>query len=358
MQYIITWFLIFIGLIFKKTKLVYFFQFLWIWIVLGWNNGGPDYFNYLIDYNYISSAGQFVSNAEILYQFTVKTLSSMGLDFHTYQIITTFIGLTLISSTIFKYTKNTSFVMSLFMIFPLLDAIIQRQNFIAMSIIIFGIRYLISDKKTDRFKYVLTVIIATGFHISALYYMILIFAPLINFKKLKRLNFAGFVVLLFTLPILPGIINSLLSNYSVGIYFDDSNSLSSNYKSVVLILWQFCGTGLIIKLKSKVEQSNYKVQNSRQYQDIVFKSFLFMLPITALYFYNINFIRYFRNLLPLAYIAFSRVSTQKGKFSIYTLTFISYVLLSSAYLYMISGDSFTTVYKAVFENNIIFDLFN
>ena len=93
------------------------------------------------------------------------------------------IGLLLISSTILKYSKKPSFVLSLFYIFPLVDAVIQKRNFISFAIIIYAVRYLF-DKKSN-FKYIIFCVLATGFHSSSIIYILLLFVNYFKSLKLK-----------------------------------------------------------------------------------------------------------------------------------------------------------------------------
>lgn len=158
-----------------------------MWLLFGWNRWNADYYGYQQTYYSIGSYNvfyEYFEQFEIGYRYFCRFMFSLGVDYDTFLIIYSLIGLLLIGSTIIKFTNKPGYVLALYFIYPFLMDIVQIRNFMAMAFIIFGIRYLFSSRKVDQFKYVFFVFLAASFQSVGLFYLILLFAKMQSVKKL------------------------------------------------------------------------------------------------------------------------------------------------------------------------------
>ena len=198
MAYIISIFFILFNFIIswskKNSKIIAFLFLVFMWLLFWGNYKNADYINY---YNFFISytfGGNIILSSEIGYQLLNKVIAYFTNDFAVFRLIISLLGLGLISSTVEKYTKYTGIVYVLYFIYPFLLDIVQIRNFLAMSIFIFSIRYLISEKKEDNFKYILCILIASSIHYAAILYLPLIFISKFKAKGLIYVSFALMVI--------------------------------------------------------------------------------------------------------------------------------------------------------------------
>lgn len=106
----------------------------------------------------------------------------MHLNFYTFKILTFFICILFIYKAFRKYTYNFSLFLLFFLGYEIFFDGIQIRNFIAISIVIYGIPYLLNNNIKGTIKYLVCVMVAFLFHSSAIAFVIL---GLVNmdFKK-------------------------------------------------------------------------------------------------------------------------------------------------------------------------------
>src|SRR5665648_248918 len=152
-----------------------------MWILYGWNTGNADFINYNIEYN-LNAVSSINYSQEIGFQLLCKLFYALGLEYNKFLIVISIVGLVLITSTVIRYTKNVAFVLAMYFLFPFMDDVVQVRNFLAMSIIIFALRFLIEKKKWSRTKYIIFVMIAFTFHYIALFYFLFLLTEVRNTK--------------------------------------------------------------------------------------------------------------------------------------------------------------------------------
>ena len=221
---IISVILVILGFIYKNNKKVFNLQFLWMWILTAFNNGGPDYdgyqdmfkaFSLHLDFNFLTSGK--------LYSLGAYLFNKIGLSLEEYIFFTTTIALLIIYCLIKKYSLNFGFVNSCLILFPLTDNIIQKRNFLAMAAILYGISFLIEKKRNYIAKFLFFVLISYNFHILGIIYLFLILIPYFSLKNIKIISYIGTILIMIINPFLDKVAKFCFSFASskVQLYFEN-----------------------------------------------------------------------------------------------------------------------------------------
>lgn len=148
-----------------------------------------------------------------------------------YFIFTAFLSTILIGITILKYSKNKWISIYVYLTFPLffLNSMSVIRNFVAISIVVYSIKYII-DKKLVRF--VIAVILAAGFHQSA--YIALLLYPLSRLKLNKKL----YLLILVIIPLMKNLL--LVGMYKIlpyyYIYLRETSNREGRFAIIVILL--------------------------------------------------------------------------------------------------------------------------
>ena len=225
-------------------------------------------FQYNIGGDYLIYKRFFISNSEYLdsrridlgYQFLIRTLSSIGLNFQSvYLVSAIFIGITFYRSTIhYKKHLNIPEVYLIFLFFSLLyfDYLGVIRQAIAQSIVFYAATWILR-KKTSIF--ILLTCIAAFIHVSAILALILI--PILSGQTGKKtyytmlilsilflyfggVKFFGSIFLEYKLPFYTYFYSSIWMDKAPGFYS----------QSIALVL-VFFGWGLVYFNKySKIDK--------------------------------------------------------------------------------------------------------
>lgn len=128
----------------KHSKLIFTLTFIFMWVLYFGNTGNPDLLSYESIYNTDNTT------LEIGFRFIINLSKHFNIDFKTFVCIMSLICLLLVFGTISKFTTNTNYVIAFYFIYPFVLDVIQLRNFMALSIVIFSMRFLlINDKKIN-----------------------------------------------------------------------------------------------------------------------------------------------------------------------------------------------------------------
>lgn len=359
MAYLIAAFLMILGIVKKKSKLLFILQIVWLWIFMGGNNVNADYANYEYRYKLISMSG-IKLNREVLYDIFSFLSQLLGFNYVGFRMLIVAIALLLIGITLKKYSYNPCFALSLFMLYPLLDSIIQMRTLITMAILVFSIKYLIEDKRGNTIKFIICILIASGFHNLALFYLILVLSKFCDIKQCAKVSAIMLVVSIVAVSVLPQMAALIISKENVTAYFDSPNRLSI-YKVIGIIIWQLCGmiltflvNGKIMKGKVSFVTSNNEINKENKAINTISKINVLLSVIFPFYIFSSLFMRVYRSTLLLNYLAFSNKSKQGRKYNVTIpeLLFVLYALLTFIYFNCISNNMFETIVRVIYENNI------
>lgn len=344
---IITIILILSGFIFKESKILFTIQFIWMWILQALNTGGIDFSINEQIFDYASSEVNILSNKSGLYTLICYYFRNHGYSYIFMNSILVSIAFILIFITIKKYTKNICFVTSLLFIYPFVDNIIQKRNFLASSIIIFAVPYLFKKKYINIMKFTTLCLLAAQIHVSSYVYLLFIIVPFIQYDKMLKKVLVAVILGIFMIPILPKIAGIIFPSSKIELYF-----LTLKIGLIDSIFWSCFNIGFVF-LICKLKINEYV---DKDYIINIKKIALFSLIFLPLFYYEPTFIRIYRNLLVFNYIALSQIQTYGKKIYLSVLRSTSSIILYSIFafviVYIITGSGLKEMVFAIFENNL------
>ncbi len=137
-----------------------------------------DYHVYTMAYDMIGVGGQ--GQFEPLFNFFMLLGNKIGLNYLQYRMVISVICVLLIHSTVRKFTDRTALVWAMFIVFPGWTLTTLLRHMMALSVAIFGLRYLFTDKKGNTIKLLICLVIAASIHNS-----FWVFLPLILVKFVR-----------------------------------------------------------------------------------------------------------------------------------------------------------------------------
>jgi len=345
-----------IGIIKKKSRLIFYLLLAWIWILFAFNTMNGDYDAYSYNYNYLLQDYGFNSFG-LGYTLFQKLATYFNLDYQGFLLLFSFVGLVLIAVSINNYTEKGAIVLSLYIIYPFFWDVTQIRNFFSMAIIIYFSKYILSQNK-NYMKYIIGVIIAAQFHISALFYLLFILIKFFNLKRITMIStFITILLLAFSNASIGRIILKLLSSEGKMKYFLSSTTILTKVAIIVLFSLNILVSYIIYKKMNSAiceERNVIRIDYSALLKINII--LIIMLPFVLL---NLDFIRLFRNISILNYIAFvnciSIKKLERIKFDNFILINLELLILLLCFLwltiYVTNGGS---VINSVFNNNLLF----
>lgn len=345
----------------KRSKIVLFISLMLLWVLYAFSSGNADEITNKARF-YMSS--NFIGMTEPGYALIMRAFNSIGVSFEFYKMIIAAFELLLISSTVVKFTKNYNFVFGLYLIFPFCMDVVQMRETLALSIVVFSLRFLFihSNKKYDKNNtyFVLCIILASMFHSSSLIYMFLLIAKKFDVKQVIGLSLgialAGLILITpTTITLIGKIIN--MSGKVTGLLFKlDAVSWRVTRMTLFRIFVYFLLFLLLyylIKSKSALDGGNKKKL------DFALKCNIVILIIIPLIKYSVDFYRCQISLSILNYICFADTlsSEKKGKINMRNaLIIIACVIVSIVNLYflVINNNNINTVFYPLFKNNLLY----
>lgn len=401
MLIIISLVLLVVGFVKKDSKLVLFLLMLLVIVLFAGNTYNADSLAYSDNYSNIAN-GKYDPSFEQGFQILNAISFYLGLSYNQFLLIVSSVGILLIVSTMKIYTASVSYVMCLYILYPFVWDTIQVRNFLAMAILIFGSRYIISEKKNYH-KYFLCIIIASTMHITALFYLVGILVSFKDTKKIGKVVFTIITVSTIIISIMMPYVIDISGSRKLEIYFMTQTSW---YTKIFIIVYCSFSIGLMLMAKKIIDIesgvitklinidspagllgiSNVSIilENSRKtrnklldncldiYQkirkriaessmevipidtDAVLKlNILSMLPLYLLL-NNLDFIRLYRNIFILNYIIYSVALNKcqdKRIKNIFITLIIIFISISFYFLNIYIPEN--NIFKHIFENNLV-----
>lgn len=293
--------LIVVGVMKSKSEKIFFLQCVWCWILQGFNNGGMDYSINEMIYKGGGIDDEFISH--IIIQFFLK----LGINFMWYRVIISFFAVIIFAHVVKKYSERMCIVINLYYFFMLADNVTQIRYYFSAMMVLLAFSFLYENKKIF---YYLTVIIAVGFHVSNIVFLIIPFIMgrisrenvqsrmrLLNVKVLAMIV-AEMIILPRIVPILQMFNLSWLESKFVHYIYEE------NYSAWYIGLLFFAMYAFFLLSIQWIDRHSRNERTSEfdHFAACVCTASTFILPFM---FYNSNFGRYFRPVLILAYIFIS-----------------------------------------------------
>lgn len=247
--YIVLPLLFLIGALLPKQKqnLYLIINFVLLFIIAGFRHPdlGTDSYNYQRIFNIIQNGSD--TSHEIGYQFINKLVVYFNGDYQSFLILTSFVFLFPIFYTVRKISFNPSLSIYLYytsyLFFQSFN--IMRQS-LAVSFVILSYLFLIKEKWVF---YIITVLIASTFHTSALIALPLAFLHKVNFNKYSYLVL---ILISMGMGLLLGrfFASSIASLLGYESYFSDLKEVGLLNRTVFLLLFNSLSIFIVFTIRS------------------------------------------------------------------------------------------------------------
>jgi len=354
----------------KHDKTIAMFILLFMWLFFWGNTMNPDYGAYSYIYSKIQNGVPMLGKTSMESGFILmmKLSSLLGLNYRGFLILTTLCCYLLINSTIKLYCNSSSYVYLLYFIYPYLIDVIQIRNFIAMSILIYSVRYLVNDGFGGKIKYIVLLLIA-----ATIQRMFIIYLPMMLIRSEKQNTFIYYLAMcsiLFciifllndkNIPIIGPCIEEFIGRIANGryiVYLENKTNLGW----ILFCYLQI--SSFIMIIFSKMLYQRYSITLfDPKYNDITNKFINVMYYVNLLLFIymplliiNVNCTRIIRNILILNYIVFSIISSIIRDRNIKLLYYISTIIYALSFFVILVIPQTEDIIFSVICNNIIYTI--
>ncbi|MCC4439774.1 EpsG family protein [Limosilactobacillus reuteri] len=162
-----------LGIFFRKSKLYFLITIL----ALGWltliSPNVADFKAYENVYNFIGT-GNLYLNTGYGWWFLCRIGNLLQFNYAQFKFVVLVIGLLLIWSTIWYLKLDDNLIMATYIIYPAITDLIQIRFFVATSIVIFFLRFLLKNTKWNYMLYIFGVLLAAQVHTSAYFYLMFV----------------------------------------------------------------------------------------------------------------------------------------------------------------------------------------
>lgn len=309
---------------------------------------------------------------DIGFGILIYFFKSMDFSLDFARLVMAVIGILLINQTAKKYLENTIYFYILYAIYPFLIDVVQVRNFLAMSLFIYAVPFLLGkNKKIGKLKYIILVLMAASMQKIALLYLPIVFLLNLQKKKFfKRLLIASIICSLvvgLNRSILVNFINLYMSSLSES-FAGLENYLDVNTRYGWVVLWaeQFGSFGLlswankIMRMKIAVTEENKDYyEKAMSFTELMYNINLYMFMFLPLFIIDATFTRIIRNLMPLNIIVFCIIISWKNHRERVTINNPKFVLATLFYqiisFYLFSRTYWDTILVPVLFKNWIWD---
>lgn len=178
--------------------------------------GDADYQGYLLEYQNMVTPDW--TDTEPLWMLAQFVFRKFKVPFVIFRSIVFLLGLFLMNKTISNITIDRNVILVFFFLYPFMMDCTQIRNYLAMSILIFGLKFLKKPYKAETVKFCITVIICFLIHNVFVVYLIFSIIPWVEYRKfVATLSITGVLALIF-ISKLPQIATFIFGNYHNGLY--------------------------------------------------------------------------------------------------------------------------------------------
>ena len=349
---VITITMVILGFCFKKNRIVSMLQLLWIFVLMALNTGGGDFVGNQATFE-LSEPGYNGLFSVDLYRNICYFFRTNGFDFIAMNVILCTLSIAATYYVVRKNTKNRNAVLSLFMIFPMFDLIMQKRAFYAMPLVLFAMDYLLSDKDTKK-RYILStflVFIASQIHSSYFFFFVIIALNFIKEKVLGEKRYRKTIIALIVgslllIPVVPSIFAGYFSVERIELYFSGSNISTTS-----ALAWITIHIGFVVFQKLLMKRKEEK--DISLFDKNVYSMNIGTLLLLPLYFFESAFFRVFKTILIFNYASAANRLGQKGVSKKPFLLFLVYILILFGVVYMWTGHGFDVLITPLFDNNML-----
>ena len=359
--------LIILNFKFPRSKVLFAIDFLFMWILMGWNHSTADYSVYLTRYTH----PEIYKTLEPLYVLLQNLGQSLGMDYNLFLIAMSFLFLFIRMLAIRKLSNKPNIVIALYLMFPFIMDITQVRMFYATSLILLGLVFLLKNTKKDNLIFMAFVLMATSIHAACIFYGLLLLVNQIDKKSPKKYahQLAAIVVIAY-LMLFSGALYYVVSIASsflgfgtkfVETAFATSMAYKITHKITYMIeiglFWAFFNYifGRAIRKRKKDDYIKENIPNN----NLLISCYKFnytMLLLLPLAWFSGDIYRVQHGLLGLFYALYSNSyymrNNTRGRCTLYQLATVLFMILF-IFLFLVGLESLReTVFMPVFFENV------
>lgn len=203
----------------RQSRVVTAIAFASLWILMGLNTANADYalYKYLYDFKLLDASG---INAGYLAAEQIAWF--LGLDFMQFRMLFSAVGLGLITLFIRRYSTCPNIVLALYAFLPFMYDVVHFKFFLAASIAIYSLRFLIDKPKFYGLKYGIGLYIATLIHPASFLFIVFV-VGLLDERNAFRVSLiaAAFVLIAVYSGLAQHISSFLLDSVKQGAYMTE-----------------------------------------------------------------------------------------------------------------------------------------
>ncbi|MDT2782435.1 EpsG family protein [Vagococcus fluvialis] len=333
------------------NTIFYIFLLLLVWGILSLSTNNPDRKNYELVYEYLSiTDNYFYPDFEKGFSFFMRIGSKLNLTYQQFLIFISTISTFLLHIFLKRETQNKNLVLIMFLFFPFFLEVVQIRNYLVLLLVINSIPFLVEKKVI---KFILLILIASLFHVSALFYLLFLLCYIEQKKLLYIVSLSTLSIVLFQNQIL-SILVSILPNGEKYLVYNNSTSIST---VIMFVLFFMVNYYLINELSSSVYKIDKRYNFLSDYQK---KSLDYTLKINTVIIFSfilitidMNFFRIFRNIVIINYTLFANTiynnKVLKNQHSlIIQVFFVLFSLLIG--LFFLYSTQFNPVVKTILDS--------
>lgn len=354
--FVVLWIVInFLGFLKRDSRLIFLLQMTFIWILFSWNTGGIDYEGNEAIFNY-SGQGSFSGIASgWLYELIAYFCHINNYGFLFFNCITGLLMVSALGYVILKETDYPCTVAILFVIYPLIDNVIQKRYAVGMALVILGIYFL---QRNKVFMFIISVIAAFGMHFSFLVFILLMFWKSLDEKQEKYVIGIGFLVETLLLLFGRNILSRIFWEAKVNDYL-----YSGSYSSMFVGICFMSSILVYILLFYKVYRNEKRKEGILAERNLFIwrlnKLAVLLCPVCLL---ESAFMRYFRIILVFNFImladCFSSLNVKNGHVALnrnelWKYIYIIYFIGINIVLYMLGEFGISGYIGTLFDNMLL-----
>lgn len=377
MLYILAIAIFFAGIVLSKEKFQSNIMLIFLWILFAFSYGNADYNIHLRKYTQYQVLS---SQTEWLYNQLMILFNRLGLSYRGFLIIASAFILLALFSFVRKHTKNTAWVLAMYMLYPFCMDVSMVRYTLAISVVYIGLVFLFEGKKWWLLKYCCCILIASMIHLSSIFCLLFILPKFINLKKLAKMMVLLSLGLTVFTSLLTAFIDKLVnvSFLNIGTKLNivlNASDLKYNFRSVMnyrVKMFLILGCSLIVYYilyiwmkRNRVEEQE-KIKSNVRFIELALGMNLSIIPLIALLSFSADLFRIQLSLSMVNYIAFAqyfdmrekmqmqRETTRVSKTTLMLVIGTIFVAASGLYLWVLNSSNITSVFRALFENNTLF----
>lgn len=266
--------------------------------------GNADTQSYLLEYQ--SMIKPDWSDTEPLWMLVQFVFRHFDIPFWLFRCVCFLIGVLLIKKTIDKITCDKNVILLFYAIYPFMMDCVQLRNFVAMSILIFGLGFLVEKNKKGVLRFCVCVILCSLIHNVFIIYIFFVFIPWVEYRKFIVALFAFCIMLVFFMKKIPTIALMLFGNYHNGTYANKYvlGGMVSMRMTIALLVFYMLNLFLLvvsIKIFHTAEENGYIEERYKDDVITLIKVCMAGLITFVLNLYSMDFARIYRDIIFITY---------------------------------------------------------